>query len=192
MEHRRPEDRPPGPGGGLTADERARAAGTADPGAAGDTRVAGPAPKPPVLDAPGTATETSGTATETPGTATEPLVPAKKPRVAAPPPEVPAKHSPPAGRSAPVESPGRLLDPAEAERFRERWREVQSGFVDDPGEAVRRADGLASDAVDALGHAIAAHRRSLAEGAAKDGPDTERLRLALRGYRDLLNRVIDA
>ncbi|MFI0408673.1 hypothetical protein [Actinomadura sp. 3N508] len=124
------------------------------PGMAGDTHVAGPAPKPPAIDVPGPA-------------------------------DAPAP--------APAEAPGRLLDAAEADRLRERWHEVQAGFVDDPGEAVRRADGLASDAVDALGHAIAAHRRSLAEAAATDGqPDTERLRLALRGYRDLLNRVIDA
>ncbi|TDD40010.1 hypothetical protein E1287_02240 [Actinomadura sp. KC06] len=190
MEHRRPEGKAPGPGGGLTADERARAAGTADPGVAGDTHVAGPAPKPPVMDAP-------GPATAPPATAPPPTVPAKPSgrteRSEQAKPSAQAAQSARAERSKPAASPGPLLDPAEAERFRERWREVQSGFVDDPGEAVRRADGLASDAVDALGRAIAAHRRSLAEDSAKDGrPDTERLRLALHGYRDLLNRVIDA
>ncbi|TDB87524.1 hypothetical protein E1264_14490 [Actinomadura sp. KC216] len=135
-------------------------------GGAGDTHVAGPAPKPPALDVPGPA-DVSAPA-DVQGPAAEAPAPA-------------------------AEAPGRLLDPAEAGRLRDRWHEVQSGFVDDPREAVRRADGLASDAVDALGHAIAAHRRSLAEAAATDEPpDTERLRLALRGYRDLLHRVIDA
>ncbi|WP_207938775.1 hypothetical protein, partial [Actinomadura darangshiensis] len=102
---------------------------------------------------------------------------------------IPAPAEPLAG------APDKLFDPAETERFRERWREVQSTFVDDPGESVRRADDLASEAVDALGRAIAAHRRTLTGSLEKGGPekggppDTERLRLALRGYRDLLDRI---
>lgn len=168
MEHRRADDTAPGAGGGLTADERARAAGTADPGVAGDTHVAGPAPKPPVPDAP----------EPVPGTAPDPV------------PVADAGHE---EAATGVRTPAKLLDPAEAERFRERWREVQSAFVDDPGESVRRADGLASDAVDALGRAIAAHRRALLEGLGRqERDDTERLRLTLRAYRDLLDRIFDA
>ncbi|MEU8801983.1 hypothetical protein [Spirillospora sp. NPDC048819] len=156
MEHRRPDGMEPGAGGGLTAGERARAAGTADPGVAGDTHVAGPAPAPPVMDAP------------EPDTAPDPI-------------------------PAATTTPARLLDPAESERFRERWREVQSAFVDDPGLSVRKADDLASEAVDALGRAIAEHRRALSDGLKdREHADTERLRLALRGYRDLLDRIFAA
>ncbi|GAA4225744.1 hypothetical protein GCM10022254_08330 [Actinomadura meridiana] len=137
----------------------------AESGVAGDARVAGPAPKPPVINTPG------------------------------PPPKPPVVDTPgPPPPRTPAEPPAGFLAPDEAERLRKRWHEVQSGFVDDPDGAVRRADELASDAVDALGHAIAAHRRTLSEDGAADRerPDTERLRQALRGYRDLLNRVIDA
>ncbi|WP_051712412.1 hypothetical protein [Spirillospora albida] len=101
----------------------------------------------------------------------------------------------PAADSARRGLPERLLDPSDSERFRQRWREVQSGFVDDPAEAVRRADELAGEVTDALGRAVAAHRRALSEAPAPgrdERPDTERLRLALRGYRDLLDRVFDA
>jgi len=67
---------------------------------------------------------------------------------------------------------------------------VQPAFVDDPGESARKADDLASDAVDALGRAIAEHRRTPSEGAGGgEHPDTERLRPALRGHRDLLDRL---
>ncbi|TDC97761.1 hypothetical protein [Actinomadura sp. 7K507] len=177
MEHRRPGHQ--APEGGLTPGERARAAGTAGPGVSGDAHVAGPAPESPVLDAPDTAPEPA------PDTAPDPI-PAPGP----PPAGAPVR--PASGTPAPVPAatPAKLFDPAESERFRERWREVQSAFVDDPGESVRKADDLASDAVDALGRAIAEHRRTLSEGLGRrEHADTEQLRLALRGYRDLLDRI---
>lgn len=129
----------------------------------GDTHVAGPPPDSPAVDAP----------EAVPDTAPDPI--------------------PAAGAPAPPAITAKLFDPAESERFRERWREVQSAFVDDPGEAVRAADALTSEAVDALGRAIAEQRRTLSEGAGKrENADTERLRLALRGYRDLLDRIFAA
>ncbi|TYB47892.1 hypothetical protein [Actinomadura chibensis] len=163
MEHRRPADEAPG--------------------TAGDTRVAGTAPQSPVVEARPTAPQRRAASPS----------PAASPPPAAAPTPAPASASGPAPASGSAETRARLLDPAEAERFRARWHEVQAAFVDDPGEAVRRADDLASDAVDALGRAIAAHRRTLTEGRDDQGkPDTERLRLALHGYRDLLNQVIEA
>ncbi|MFC9975386.1 hypothetical protein ACFVH6_31300 [Spirillospora sp. NPDC127200] len=89
----------------------------------------------------------------------------------------------------------RLLEAGDAARFRERWHEVQSGFVDDPHEAVRRADELSAEVVNALGQALANHKRSLDEHwrTEKDErPDTERLRLALRGYRHFLDRILES
>ncbi|XRQ14692.1 hypothetical protein ACN3XK_28620 [Actinomadura welshii] len=140
---------------------------------AGDTHVAGPAPESPVMDAP----------EPVPDTAPDPIPAAG----ASSPAPAPSPGPAPAG------APAKLFDPADSERFRERWRDVQSEFVDDPGEAVRKADGLASEAVDALGRAIAEHRRALSDGLeGRERPDTERLRLALRGYRDLLDRIFAA
>ncbi|TDC53334.1 hypothetical protein E1281_17930 [Actinomadura sp. KC345] len=171
MEHRR-SDRG-APEGGPTPGQRAWAAGTAGPGGGGDTHVAGPSPETPVLAAP----------ESVPDTAPDP--------VPAPPPgDARAARAESTPAPTPAGTPAKLFDPAESERFRERWREVQSAFVDDPGGSVRRADDLASEAVDALGRAIAAHRRTLSEGLEGRGhADTERLRLALRGYRDLLDRI---
>ena len=132
---------------------------------AGDRHVAGPPPAPPVEKAP-------------------------EPVHGTPPDPVPAARAP---APAAARRPEKLFDPGESGRFRERWRDVQSAFVDDPGEAVRKADRLASEAVDALGRAIAEHRRTLSEALDKpERADTEQLRLALRGYRDLLDRIFAA
>ncbi|MFI0352196.1 hypothetical protein [Actinomadura sp. 9N407] len=93
-----------------------------------------------------------------------------------------------------AENRERLLDGPVADGFNERWREVQSGFVDDPREAVRRADELASEVVNAVGQALAARKRTLADrldtGGDGASPDTERLRLALRDYRDFVDRTL--
>ncbi|MFV2174500.1 hypothetical protein ACFHW2_27875 [Actinomadura sp. LOL_016] len=228
MAHRR-SDTAPG-GGPVTADERARAAGTADPGVAGDTHVAGPgstAARPPSeTEPPGSAA--SGTAPPrrpgtSPGTAeagtkagvgpdTRPdfrpdLGPDARTGTApgtargtTPAPGAPAGRAAggavsPERATGPRTLPERLLDPAEADRLRARFRELQSSFVDDPRATVRDADGLVTEAAESLARALAGHREALADGlgtgadASAGAPDTERLRLALRAYRDLLDRV---
>ncbi|GGK95478.1 hypothetical protein Sme01_30850 [Sphaerisporangium melleum] len=71
--------------------------------------------------------------------------------------------------------------------FEQRWREVQSSFVDDPRDAVERADRLVDEAV----AAITARRQGLADRWKNgDQDDTERLRLALRDYRSLLQELV--
>lgn len=81
-------------------------------------------------------------------------------------------------------------DPAEVQA---RWRDLQASFVDDPGEAVRRADGLVGEVVEALTSALRSRTEEL-RGRWKDGDgdtgDTERLRLALREYRGVLERLL--
>ncbi|GAA0592791.1 hypothetical protein [Actinomadura livida] len=211
MEHRRPDHAPPGGGSttGPLAGERSRPAGTARPGGTGDAHVAGPPPESPVLDAPETVPDTApdrrpaagGTApspspTPSPssgGTPSPTGIPA--PGEASSPGERPSGsgNRAPGRAPSPGGTPAKLFDPAESDRFKERWRDVQSAFIDDPGDSVRKADDLASEAVDALGRAIAEQRRRLSEGLAdRDDADTERLRLALRGYRDLLDRIFAA
>jgi hypothetical protein len=177
-------------------------------GGSGDTRVAGTAPETPVTDAPQPVPDTSpdpmpALAPEPPAASgpTAPPEPTEStesaeltgptdPTGTAAPTDQAAPAAAPTAASGPAAGAERLFDPAEAERFRERWHEVQSAFVDDPGGAVRRADELAAEAAEALGRALAARRRSLSDGLdGGAGADTERLRLALRGYRDLLDRV---
>ncbi|WP_062355129.1 hypothetical protein [Herbidospora yilanensis] len=70
--------------------------------------------------------------------------------------------------------------------FDERWRDIKAAFVDDPRESVEKADALIDEAVSAL----AATRQSLVDQWKNSGTnDTEQLRLALREYRDLFDRL---
>ncbi|WP_090936986.1 hypothetical protein [Nonomuraea jiangxiensis] len=79
-------------------------------------------------------------------------------------------------------------DPAEVQA---RWRDLQASFVDDPGEAVQRADGLVGEVVESLTSSLNS-RTSTLRGRWKDAEasDTEQLRLALRDYRNVLERLL--
>jgi hypothetical protein len=78
----------------------------------------------------------------------------------------------------------------DGEALRERWRELQSRFVDDPRGAAAAADDLIGEAVDSITQELAAQRRQLGEWRAGGDFDTERLRVAVTGYRDFLDRVL--
>jgi hypothetical protein len=80
--------------------------------------------------------------------------------------------------------------PDRAEAFRQHLREVQARFVDDPQEAVSQAQSLVADAVRALAEALLAEQLSLDPRKRVENPDTESLRIALRGYKDFLERVL--
>jgi hypothetical protein len=75
----------------------------------------------------------------------------------------------------------------DATGFRERWREVQLRFVDDPKQATAEAGALVDEAVDKLTASLREQRGRLSSGTSDD---TEHLRVELRGYRDLLNRLL--
>ncbi|WP_329259937.1 hypothetical protein OG417_23505 [Actinoallomurus sp. NBC_01490] len=85
----------------------------------------------------------------------------------------------------------RLVDADAVRRFRERWRDVKGDFVDDPAGAVRQASALSGEAVDELVAALGRLRGRL-DGHWGEGEeaDTERLRVALRGYGSLIDRVL--
>jgi hypothetical protein len=77
-------------------------------------------------------------------------------------------------------------------RFRGRWRELQSDFVDDPKQAVRGADELVDEVMRTLSETLAQHKRTL-EGQWQSGPgDTEELRLALRKYRSFFDQLLNS
>ncbi|MFB7037369.1 MULTISPECIES: hypothetical protein [unclassified Streptomyces] len=84
-----------------------------------------------------------------------------------------------------------LLNAADGDAYRERWREVQGRFVDDPREAVHSADELVADVMKTLAAAFAEHKQTL-EGQWSEGreADTEALRVALREYRSFFNRLL--
>ncbi|MEU7855041.1 hypothetical protein [Nonomuraea sp. NPDC049141] len=77
-------------------------------------------------------------------------------------------------------------DPAEVQA---RWRELQTSFVDDPGDAVQRAEGLVDEVVEELTSSLTARTGELRERW-KGAGDTEQLRLALREYRVVLERLL--
>jgi hypothetical protein len=86
-----------------------------------------------------------------------------------------------------------LLDPADGERFRQQWNDVQARFVDDPQEAVRTADGLVAELMQSLARGFSEHKGRL-ESAWQSGghPDTEELRQALQRYRSFFDRLLSA
>jgi hypothetical protein len=90
-----------------------------------------------------------------------------------------------------AESTARLWSDTGAQAFRARWREVQLRFVDDPPAAVREAEALVTDATDEFATIIAAKRAELAGSRSGEGGDTEELRIAIRRYREFLDRVLD-
>lgn len=106
--------------------------------------------------------------------------------------EAPAQ-APPTEEAAVEERLEQFMDPGAAASLRERWRDVQSGFVDDPRQAVEQADNLASEVLHALSETLTERKRTLDgewRGSSDESSDTEKLRLALRGYRDFFDRML--
>ncbi|GAA1792002.1 hypothetical protein HC028_01415 [Planosporangium flavigriseum] len=79
---------------------------------------------------------------------------------------------------------------AEAEAFRARIRAAGTLFVDDPNFAVTAAAAVVTDAVDALAAALQRQHADLDPRRTSDNPDTESLRVAIRRYREFLDRVL--
>lgn len=85
---------------------------------------------------------------------------------------------------------GPLFD-QDPQQLQARWRELQSTFVDDPREAVERADGLVDEVVTTLTSTLTSRTTGLRDRWKNtEENDTEQLRLALREYRDVLERLL--
>ncbi|WP_157437447.1 hypothetical protein [Actinoplanes subtropicus] len=74
--------------------------------------------------------------------------------------------------------------------FRAAWHEVKAEFVDDPERALTRAHDLLTDAVNELTEALLAERDELDPLRGTATPDTESMRMAMRGYREFLDRIL--
>ncbi|MEO3746322.1 hypothetical protein [Plantactinospora sp. B5E13] len=87
-----------------------------------------------------------------------------------------------------------FLEPETVQKFRDRWREVQLRFVDDPSGAAADAQRLVEESVEALTTALAEQRAELGrgqgDGATGDATDTEQLRTAVRRHREFLDRIL--
>lgn len=85
--------------------------------------------------------------------------------------------------------PAPLLPDADLDRLRTQWREVQVTFVDNPKDAVARADELLGDTIHQLTATYDQRKRELDERLG-DTSDTEGLRQALRGYRAFFDQLL--
>jgi hypothetical protein len=84
-----------------------------------------------------------------------------------------------------------LFPAGEAEDFRGRWTEVQTGFVDEPRSAVQDADSLVAEMMQRLAKVFAEERARLEEQWSRgDDISTEDLRQALRRYRSFFDRLL--
>jgi hypothetical protein len=84
-----------------------------------------------------------------------------------------------------------LFDNAVTDQLRERWTDVQAGFVDEPRKAVEAADALVADVLGRLTEGFAAERQSLERQWTHGGDvSTEDLRMALRRYRSFFDRLL--
>lgn len=85
-----------------------------------------------------------------------------------------------------------LLPHDESDKFELKLQHAVAGFVDGPRAAVEEADHLVEDIVGRLTDAMAQRRRTLRTSwqAADEQADTEQLRLALRDYRELADRLL--
>ncbi len=105
----------------------------------------------------------------------------------------------------------RALEPADRDRFRERWQVVQAHFVDDPASAVGEADDLIGEVMRARGYPVGDfeqraadisvnhpqvvdHYRTAPRIALRERrgeADTESLRQAMVHYRALFSDLLD-
>lgn len=84
-----------------------------------------------------------------------------------------------------------FLPPDRMEDLRERWDDIQAGFVDDPRNSVQKAHGLVSSLVNELNDVFTRERSGLeSQWNRGEEADTENLRVALRRYRAFFNRLL--
>mgnify|MGYP003577227085 CR=1 FL=1 len=93
-----------------------------------------------------------------------------------------------AGNGAALEP---LFDDSVDRDFRDRWREVQTGFVDEPRQAVEQADVLVAELMQRLAQSFSEQRNNLeSQWDASDKVSTEELRIALTRYRSFFERLL--
>lgn len=103
----------------------------------------------------------------------------------------PSDQSPrhPEHRSA---APDALLPSDERDAVLRRLRQAINTFADTPLQALEEAEGAFDDAAAHLANALAERRRALHESWQDRDPETqaEELRIALRQYRELTQRLL--
>jgi hypothetical protein len=84
-----------------------------------------------------------------------------------------------------------LFPSNELDNLRSRWKEIQTGFVDEPRKAVEQADGLVASAMKRLAEVFAQERSGLEQQWDRgDNVSTEDLRVALQRYSSFFDRLL--
>jgi hypothetical protein len=92
-----------------------------------------------------------------------------------------------------AEEHGPLLPDDESEGFTNRWRDIQTGFVDEPRNSVAQADALVAELMQRLAAGFSEERQRLeAQWDRGDDVSTEDLRVALTRYRSFFDRLLSA
>jgi hypothetical protein len=99
-----------------------------------------------------------------------------------------ADPGPPPVADSPAGPPGSLLPSLDAAALRSRFLDIQAGFVDEPRQAVQEAGRFVDDLVRQVVDALHGQRGQL-EATGAEG-STEDLRLTLRAYRRLVDRLL--
>ncbi len=98
----------------------------------------------------------------------------------------------------PATAPGRRspegMTQEDVAEFRARWADVQASFIDDPQRACEQADNLVDLVLTRLTERFARERDGLVRrwDRGNEATDTEDLRLAMKGYRGLIDRLLTA
>jgi hypothetical protein len=121
-------------------------------------------------------------------------VPAAEPPADTPAPEGLPEPEATAGAPAATDAPATagtsasLVGSLDADGIRNRFLDIQAGFVDEPRQAVEEAGRFVDDLLQQVADALREQRAQLA-GATDEG-STEDLRLALRAYRQFVDRIL--
>lgn len=84
-----------------------------------------------------------------------------------------------------------LFTPDDSADYQAEWRALQADFVDDPREAVQRADELVAQVMQTLATTFSEHKHALEEQWQRgDEAQTEELRQALKRYRTFFDRLL--
>lgn len=78
--------------------------------------------------------------------------------------------------------------------FRSRWADIQASFIDDPHRACEQADNLVDLVLTRLTERFAKERKQLVLtwDHGHERIETEELRVAMKGYRTLIDRLLTA
>jgi hypothetical protein len=156
-------------------------------GPRGETTVTEPGEAREEPDATGPAAAEATAITPTP-------VPAAEPPADTPAPEGLPEPEATAGAPATTDAPATagtsasLVGSLDADGIRSRFLDIQAGFVDEPRQAVEEAGRFVDDLLRQVADALQQQRGQLA-GATEEA-STEDLRLALRAYRQFVDRLL--